>query len=250
MERQPRFTIWHGLVVSVAVHAVLSLPFVLRVVAAPPETEPLVIELQGFSSESEDVAEVKETDRQLRSAQSQQARPDTQTPMKEQPPQPQTTPDDTPPMEVAAVEDAQYNQPQPMSAPPTPAVKAPPPTPDMKAAPDEDNVNGAQEYVPPSRKVAQVEITDEQYSAMLSKKVREHASYPAEARRGRLSGVTLVSFTILTNGDLQPESLKVAKSSGQPLLDAGALSTIRASAPFPPPPREMELTIGVSNSAY
>jgi TonB family protein len=43
--------------------------------------------------------------------------------------------------------------------------------------------------------------------------------------------------------------LKVVKSSGQALLDAEALSTIRASAPFPPPPREMEMTIGIANTA-
>jgi protein TonB len=222
----------------------------MRVVAAPPEPEPLLIELQGAAPDSEDVAEVKQSERDLKSAQPTPPRPETPDPVKERPPQPQTAPSDEPPMEVAAVEDAQYNVPQPAPTPPTPAVKAPPPTPNMKAAPDEDNVRGANEYVPPSRKVAQVEMTDEQYSALLAKRIREHQAYPSEAKRARLSGVTYVSFAILSNGDLRPESLKVVKSSGEALLDAGALDTIRASAPFPPPPREMEMTIGIANTAH
>jgi periplasmic protein TonB len=248
MRQKRQFTIWHGLAVSVAVHAVLGLPFVMRVVAAPPEDPPLLIELQGAAPDSEDVAEVKQSERDLKSAQPQQQRPDTPDPVKEQPVAQQTAPSDEPPMEVAAVEEALHNIPQP--APTPPAMKAPPPAPDMKSAPDEDNVNGATEYVPPSRKVVQVEITDEQYSALLSKRIREHLAYPAEAKRARLSGVTFVSFAILSNGDLRPESLKVVKSSGRAVLDAGALNTIRTSAPFPPPPREMELTVGVANSAY
>jgi TonB family protein len=61
--------------------------------------------------------------------------------------------------------------------------------------------------------------------------------------------VTTVSFVIQSNGGVRPDTLKVVKSSGQPVLDDGALNTIRAGAPFPPP-REMEVTIGVANSAY
>jgi protein TonB len=40
--------------------------------------------------------------------------------------------------------------------------------------------------------------------------------------------------------------LKIVESSGQPKLDASALKTIRASAPFAPPPKEMTVAIAVA----
>ena len=46
-------------------------------------------------------------------------------------------------------------------------------------------------------------------------------------------------------GQICPETLKIAVSSGKPKLDAGALKTITASAPFDPPPREMTVSIVV-----
>jgi protein TonB len=247
MEQKPKFTIFHGLAASIAIHAVLGLPFVMSVIAAPPEEPPLLIELQGVAPDSLDVAEVKQSERDEKSAAPQQPRPEIPNPAKEQAPR-QTAPSNELPMEVAAVDEALFNPPQPAPTPPSPAVNAPPPTFKTITAPDQDNVNGAQEYVPPSRKVARVEMTDETYTVLLTKKVRENLAYPAEAKRARLRGVTTVSFVILSNGDIRPETLKVIKSSGEPVLDAGALNTIRASAPFPPPPREIEVRIGVANT--
>jgi periplasmic protein TonB len=78
------------------------------------------------------------------------------------------------------------------------------------------------------------------------KKIRDNRVVPDEAKRGRLQGVTTISFVILSNGDIRPEILKVVKSSGQPAPDVGGLNTIRASAPFAPPPREMAVTAGVA----
>jgi periplasmic protein TonB len=247
MTQKRKFTIFHGLAASIAIHAVLAVPVVLHAVAPSPEEPPLLIELQGIAPDSLDVAEVKQSERDEKSAAPRQPTPDTPHPSKEQAPR-QTAAADEPPMEVAAVDDALFNPPQPTPTPPSPAIRTPPPTPKATAAPDENNVNGAQEYVPPSRKIAQVEMTEEAYTALLTKKVRENLSYPPEAKRARLKGVTTVSFVILSNGDIQPETLKVFKSSGEAVLDAGALSTIRASAPFPPPPREIEVRIGVANT--
>jgi protein TonB len=249
MRQKRQFTIWHGVAVSVAVHAVLGLPFIVSVVAAPPEEPPLLIELQGVAPDSLDVAEVKQSELDKKKAEPQQPRPDTPDPAKEQSPR-QTAPSEEPPMEVAAAEEALHNPPQPAPTPPSPAVKAPPPAPQTIAAPDDNNINGANEYVPPARKIAQAEMTEEEYGVLLMKKVRGNLAYPDEAKRARLRGVTTVSFVILSNGNLRPETLKVVKSSGQPVLDAGALNTIRASAPFPSPPREMEVTIRVANSAF
>jgi protein TonB len=149
-------------------------------------------------------------------------------------------------MDVAAVEDASHNLPQPAPTPQPKAVEAPQPSPEMKAAPDDSNTKGANEYVPLSRKVAQVEMTDEQYGALVVKRAREHQVISNDVKRRGLQGVPLVSFVILTDGSIRPESLKIAKSSGQPLIDAGALETIRASVPFPPPPKETAITIGLA----
>src|SRR5262249_27853543 len=146
-----------------------------------------------------------------------QPRPDTPDPAKEAPPQP-SEPSEEPRMEIAAIEEALHNPPLPTPTPPSPEVKALPPVPQMITAPDDSNVKGANEYVPPTRKVAQVEITDQAYGALLMKKVRDNLVYPDDAKRARLQGVTTVSFVILSNGDVSAETLKVVKSSGYPAL--------------------------------
>jgi protein TonB len=70
--------------------------------------------------------------------------------------------------------------------------------------------------------------------------------YPDEGRNAGLHGTTTISSTVLDNGQIRPESLKIVASSGQAPLDASALKTIRASIPFAPPPREMTVAIAVS----
>jgi len=48
MNRKPGFTIYHGLIVSLILHASLSMPFVLHSLASPTDEPPtLVVELQG-----------------------------------------------------------------------------------------------------------------------------------------------------------------------------------------------------------
>ncbi|MGX9428815.1 MULTISPECIES: TonB family protein [Bradyrhizobium] len=61
---------------------------------------------------------------------------------------------------------------------------------------------------------------------------------------GHASSAT-VTFFILSNGRIRPDSLKIVTNSGQSKVDASALQTIRASAPFDPPPKEMSITIVV-----
>jgi periplasmic protein TonB len=249
MTHKRKFTILHGLAVSIAIHAVLGLPLLASVVRpAPPEEPPLFIELQGVAPDSPDLAEVKPSDVDQKHAEPQLPRPDTPEPAKDTPRQQPTPPppSEEPPMEVADADDALRNPSQPAPPPLSPAVETPPPAAEKQAAPDDSTVNGAKEYVPPSRQFAQVEITDQEYSALLMKKVRDNLVYPDQARRARLQGVATVSFVILSNGDIRPETLKVVRSSGQPALDGGALNTIRASAPFAPPPREMAVSIGVA----
>jgi periplasmic protein TonB len=71
------------------------------------------------------------------------------------------------------------------------------------------------------------------YTAGLVGRLRSHTSFPA----GAPSGTVVVHFSIDRSGRLLGRSL--ARSSGSPLLDAAALSTVDRAAPFPPFPPEM-----------
>jgi protein TonB len=75
--------------------------------------------------------------------------------------------------------------------------------------------------------------------------VQAHLVYPDDGRRAGLQGTATVSFAVLRNGQIRPETLKIVTSSGQPRLDASALKTIRASIPFDPAPKEMTVAIAV-----
>jgi periplasmic protein TonB len=244
MKRARKFTILHGLAASIAIHAVLGLPIIARVFAAPPEEEPLLIELQGAAPDSQDISEIKQSELDQMRGQPVPPQPDVPVPKNESPRQ-EAAPSDTPPLKVTT-EETPFDQPQPATKPLSRPVETPPPTPQQKAGPDDNTANGANEYVPPSWKSVQVEMTDEEYSALLFKKVGNNLVYPDEAKRARLEGVTTVSFVILASGEIRPGTLKVVKSSGHPALDAGALNTIRASAPFDAPPKEMSISLDVS----
>jgi protein TonB len=75
--------------------------------------------------------------------------------------------------------------------------------------------------------------------------VQANLVYPDEGRRTGLQGTATVSFTILADGRLRTDSLKIVAAAAS-TLDASALQTIRASAPFDPPPREITVKIDVA----
>ena len=83
------------------------------------------------------------------------------------------------------------------------------------------------------------------YAKLLTKKVMRRLVYPESGRWAGLRGAAAVSFTILPDGALRPDSLRIISSSGEAKLDESALQTIRASAPFDPPKREITLKITV-----
>jgi protein TonB len=152
---------------------------------------------------------------------------------------PPETPETPPTTEAAAVAAPV----KPMEVPPTPVTE-------KAQESSRSSVVGADEQQPQQTIAAEEEpdkdpARDREYAMALSKKVRSNIVYPDRARRAGLRGVATVSFALMSNGRIHEETLKVVKSSGQPMLDAGALQTIRASAPFDPPPRAMVLTIEV-----
>jgi protein TonB len=224
MNRALKFTIWHGLAASLALHSALALPFVVNALAPPPNDLPtLVIELQGVVSDAQAEERVA-----------------------------QQTPDQPPP--------PQQQQPTP------PPKQAPPPEPDEDAAarsPEpQPQIVPLQQQVPPQAR--QVRDPDEQQKAQvikterdpdadylreyvkrLTKKVQANLVYPDEGRKAGLQGNATVSFRLAADGQIRPGTLAVTTSSGQPKLDASALATVRACAPFEPPPREITVAFVV-----
>jgi len=67
--------------------------------------------------------------------------------------------------------------------------------------------------------------------------------YPGRARRMGWSGALKVEFVVREDGSVS--AIRVAKSSGVPLLDSDAEETVRRSAPFPKPPVSARLIIPV-----
>ncbi len=230
MNRTLKFTIWHGIAVSLVLHSAFAVPFIVQDLMPLPDEPPLlVIDLQGVVADNQTEQKVM---KQVKGVAPQQ---EAQTAEPTAPPLP---PPDNPPKDV------EENGDTPAPPPPTPAQAQPTPdaTPQSSVA-GSANIKGAEE-----KQIAQT-IRDREteqerinaYVKLLSKKVRANLVYPDEGR----PAAAMVSFTILSNGQIRPDSLKIAKSSGQPVLDTSALNTIRASVPFDPPPHEITIAINV-----
>lgn len=82
------------------------------------------------------------------------------------------------------------------------------------------------------------------YLAALGARLAQHRVYPAAAQRRGLEGQVMVALRIGRDGSVQ--SLAVHRSSGETLLDEGALETVRRAAPLPPLPENLpESTLDV-----
>lgn len=222
-----RFTIVHGLAASLVLHASLCLPFLsLRSAPPPEEDDTLVVEMNGAVSDS-------------------------QTEEKQQ----EDTKGETPQVanNAAATQEKQVAEDHPQSeigeeAKETPVAQNTPPTEERRGATGAADVKGAEQAQVAST-VARRQVTEEDliraYLKGLSKRIQARLVIPAEGRRAGWKGVARVSFVVLPTGDIRPETLSIAGSSGQAALDDGALRTVRASVPFTPPPKEMRLVVGV-----
>jgi protein TonB len=249
MSRKSKFTIWHGLFASLVFHAGLVLPFVLNALSEPPDEPPtLVIELEGVEAETQAVQKVQQETK----GEEKQDKP--KPPTAEPPPTPEPPKPDPPkpvePPPPQKVEDPPVDDKDALVQTPAPEEPAPPSPPAVQSGkPGANNVIGADQ-----RQIAQTIRVDpeteierlREYVKLLSKKVQAHLVYPDDGRDARLRGTAKVSFTILTSGQIRPETLRIAESSGQPKLDASALQTIRASLPFDPAPKEMTIGIAVA----
>jgi protein TonB len=229
------FTIYHGLVASLAIHAALAAPFVLpNWNADPDESERLVVEFKGVTA----------TDQVEEKVAQETKGEETQDKVEATKPEPSAPSQEPQPDEKEMPVEKEAERPAPSEA----SVAAQRPTETKTGEAGTNNVVGVTE-----RQEAQTiradPVTEEEllrnYVRGLSKKVQANLAYPDNARDAGLKGGPFVSFTVLPDGRIRPETLKVATSSGKPKLDAAALKTITASAPFDPPPREMTITVEV-----
>jgi protein TonB len=81
------------------------------------------------------------------------------------------------------------------------------------------------------------------YLSLLTRAVRSRLVYPVEALAKGWTGVATVVFSITESGALAPGSLRVAVSSGQPILDAAALRAVESGAPYDPPPHRTDVRV-------
>jgi len=74
------------------------------------------------------------------------------------------------------------------------------------------------------------------YPGQVVSKLRRSLRYPREARSQRLRGEVQVAFTVSGGGGVG--GVRIARSSGSPVLDRAALETVQRAAPFPPIPAD------------
>lgn len=78
-----------------------------------------------------------------------------------------------------------------------------------------------------------------QYLNLIRARILAMRSYPLQARRQRQEGIVRLRFTLSAGGSLA-QDVQVIKPSGFQLLDDQARHCVRAAAPFPPLPRELQ----------
>jgi protein TonB len=80
--------------------------------------------------------------------------------------------------------------------------------------------------------------------SLIREKVSREVRYPLMARRQGWVGRVTVEFTVQLSGEVG--ALRVAESSGYPMLDRQALLAVKAASPFSPPPVVATLNLPVA----
>jgi TonB family protein len=78
------------------------------------------------------------------------------------------------------------------------------------------------------------------YLIELRRRIEQIWSYPPEALSLKTEGNAVIRFTINANGALAGN--RILATSGSPLLDRGALTVVRAAAPYDPLPASFKLS--------
>ena len=74
--------------------------------------------------------------------------------------------------------------------------------------------------------------------------ITQRLVYPPMARKMNWSGKVVVAFTVAEDGSVH--GIRVAESSGFPILDRNAMETVRNTAPFPKPPVRAEIVVPIN----
>lgn len=265
IKRKMKFTIYHGVAASIALHTALALPFVYGLKASSREPSTLVLDIQGITGDMQVEERIQREAKADKAQIPAKAPTEQEMPKQDQTQMPKPADFSAAPAsgrQVDAVADEGVPSPptenlQQNSAPPPPAAQAqvdsaePVPPAPAGGAPGiggARNISGDEE----KQEGQTIHLSNQgeenrrkRFVKELTKKIGAHLVYPDEGRRAGLHGSAAVSFTILRNGQIQPETLKIVTSSGEPRLDASALKTVRSSLPFDPPPEVMSITIVV-----
>lgn len=75
------------------------------------------------------------------------------------------------------------------------------------------------------------------YNGMVLRRLQRAKRYPSEARRNRLRGVAVVSFTVSRSGSVS--GVRLARSSGHRILDQEAIAMVSRASPMPPIPQSV-----------
>lgn len=171
-----------------------------------------------------------------------------------------------PPTDLAPGPLQQEQQPQPAHADATPAVAVTPPSPTLPAdaalpppAPERQEQRTAsidaaevlQSTAPPSVQApSSTRYTARQSSAgaanpsqanwqaLVLAHLERYKRYPRAAQRRRSEGVSLVEYAVDRSGGVQ--WARLARSSGNALLDGEALAAVQRASPLPSPPDEVQ----------
>jgi len=81
------------------------------------------------------------------------------------------------------------------------------------------------------------------YNRTIRNIIDKNKVYPPIAKRRKIQGSVLISFTILTDGSVS--DFNVDKSSGFKQLDVAAHNILKKSVPFPPPPENVNYTLPI-----
>ncbi len=221
-----KLTIERAFALSLAVHAAIILPLAIGMwPAEPDEDETLVVDLRGVTAD--DQSEERVTEQTAGSTASQA-----------------TSAQET---RVAQAGERQTDE-APTEAGPAIAASPQKTTPAKTAtgSPGSVNIRGVEQQQEAHRLRPRVENPVDPlrtYVKALTKRLEAKLVYPESGRQAGLHGWPTVAFIIRMDGALDPNSLKLVTSSGSPKLDQSALDTVRASAPFEPPPHEITLKL-------
>lgn len=78
------------------------------------------------------------------------------------------------------------------------------------------------------------------YQDIVKQRIESARHYPSWARKQNIQGETSIKFTILSNGAVG--KINLIRSSGFQILDQETIATIQRANPFPPLPKEVNLS--------